>query len=281
MKYARICVVVFALAIAVSSNAGASPLGLFQNPTPEFPFALDPLRDGALVGGGLVLYGSSLYLQSIKPAPNPSDINPVNIPFFDRAYPSNPSTTLTTLGDDISIALAALPLVLLPGRTGGEILTLGVMYGETLELAYSVDSLLKSAIVRYRPYAYSTTTLADFSNVRITESFPSANSSLAFAAAVFSGYAFDELYPDSSLRFWVWASGLGAATAVSGLLVAGGDHFVSDVVAGAVIGAASGFLVPLFHEHFRPITMKPGDAVSSIEINPGVGGIAVRLCLRP
>jgi membrane-associated phospholipid phosphatase len=269
MRHTRIRGIVIFLSLASALGAEASP------------FTLDPIGDAALIGGGLALYGGSLYLQSIKPAPSASDINPASIPFLDRAYPSNPQATLTTAGDAISIALAVLPLALLPGRQLGDILSLGVMYGETLELAYSIDSALKSTIMRYRPYAYSTTTSADFSVADIASSFPSANTSLAFSAAVFSGYVFDALYPDSSMKALVWASGLGVATAVSVLLVAGGDHFISDAVAGAAIGAASGFLVPFFHEHLHAIKTRSSDAVSSIEIEPSFGGIAARLSLRP
>jgi len=269
MKPTRISVVV--LSLSLGAALGAESL----------PFALDPLEDGVLLGGGLALYGGSLYLQSIKPAPSATGLDPADIPFFDRAYPANPLNTVVSVGDDLSIAMAILPLILLPGRSGGDIFTLGVMYAETLELTYSVDSLLKSVIVRYRPYAYSTSTPADFSNPYISASFPSSNASLAFSAAAFTGYVFDELNPNSSMKVWVWASGLGLATAVSTLLVAGGNHFVSDVVAGGAIGAASALLVPFLHERIRAIKTRAGSAVSSIRIEPSLGGIAARLTFAP
>ena len=245
------------------------------------PFALDPVGDGVLAGGGLAIYGGSLALQTLKPAPDALAVDPAGIPLFDRAYPSAPSATLTNVGDYTSIAMAVLPLLLLPGRSGSDILTLGIMYAETLEIAYSVDSLLKSTVVRYRPYAYSTSTPADFSNPAIAESFPSANSTLAFAAASFAGYAFGELYPDSRLRPWIWASGLALSAAVSTFLVAGGDHFVSDAVTGAAIGAASGILVPLLHERFASAKVGSRGAAGSLSIAPGPGSLLLRVALLP
>ncbi len=269
MGRARVpCIAFF---ISITATLGANTM----------PFALDPLGDGLLAGGGLAVYGGSLYLQSIKPAPNASAVDPASIPFFDKAYPANPSSTLTSVGDYTSIAMAALPLILLPGRSGSDILTLGVMYAETLEVAYSLDSILKSTIVRYRPYAYSTSTPADFSTSYVSASFPSANSTLAFAATSFAGYAFGELYPDSKLLPWIWASGLGLSAAVSTFLVAGGNHFISDTVAGAAIGAASGILVPLLHERFAAIKTGSGCAISSLSISPGFGSLMLRLSLRP
>lgn len=267
------CILVILLGFFASSfHLDADSLGLF--------LALDPLEEAALIGGGLVLYGGSLFLQSRKPMPDKTAVDPAAIPFFDRIYPSNPSATLSSVGDDLALASVAMPLWLLSGRSSGEILTLGVMYVETLELAYGVDSLLKSAVVRYRPYAYSTSTPANFSNSDITASFPSSHTTLAFSAAVFTGYFFDELNPDSNLKALVWASGLGVAAAVSTLLVASGDHFISDVVAGSIIGAASGFLVPFLHERVQAIKSQSG-GVSSAELELIAGGINVRLGLRP
>jgi len=282
-KLASIGSLVVLLAFSASAFAEGATAGGSGSPqpSPSFPFSLDPLAEVALFGGGVVLYGGSLYLEPKKPAPNKAAVDPGSIPFFDRLYPSAPSAALSTAGDDLALASSALPLVLLFGRSGSEMLTLGVMYIETLGLAYGMDSILKSVVVRYRPYAYSTSTPADFSNSEITASFPSSHATLAFSAAVFTGYVFGELNPDSNLRPWVWGSGLAVAAVVSTLRVASGDHFLSDVVTGGVIGAASGFLVPLLHGRIHAIKTKPTDAVSGIELEPTAGGIALRLSLRP
>jgi len=283
MKLAFMCGFIALLGIVASPGAEGAPAdpSVIPQSSLGFRFALDPLADAALIGGSLALFGGSLYLESKKPMPDKAAADPSTIPFFDRIYPSNPSSTLSTVGDDLAIASAGLPLVLLFGRSGEEILTLSVMYIETLGLAYGFDSLLKSAVVRYRPYAYSSSTPADFSNSEITASFPSSHATLAFSAAVFTGYVFDELNPDSNMKVWVWTAGLGVAAVVSTLRVASGDHFVSDVVAGSLIGAASGFLVPFLHERLHAAKTRSSDAVSGVELAWTAGGIAVRLSLRP
>jgi undecaprenyl-diphosphatase len=283
IKTALVGTFVVLLACAGSAFAEAAPADASGSPQPPpvFPFALDPLADAALMAGGLALYGGSFYLESKKPAPDKSAVDPHSIPFFDRVYPSAPSSALATAGDDLALASAALPIVLLFGRSGGEILTLGVMYLETLGLAYGLDSLLKSAVVRYRPYSYSSSTPADFSNSEIAASFPSSHATLAFSAAVFTGYVFDELSPGSNMKVWVWTAGLGIAAAVSTLRIASGDHFLSDVLAGSAIGAASGFLVPFLHERLRTAKTKRNGAVSGVELGWTGGGIAVTLNLKP
>jgi len=263
--------------------ADATPIGSSGTAQvrPDFPFVLDPLADAALIGGAGGLYGLSLFVESRKPMPEKAAVDPRSIPFFDRLYPSAPSAALTTAGDDLALASAALPLVLLFGRSGSQMLTLGVMYIETLGFAYGVDSLLKGAVVRYRPYAYSPSVPADFSNSEITASFPSSHATLAFSAAVFTGFVFDELNPDSNMKILVWTAGLGMAAVVSTLRVASGDHFLSDVAAGAAIGSASAFLIPFLHERLQAAKTKTSGPVSNIELAPTAGGIALKVSLRP
>lgn len=277
MKLVRPCIVIALLSAAIPFAAQAAPAD------GAFPFALDPLRDGAIVAGGLALYGGSLYLQTLKPAPDAAQVDASSIPCFDRVYPAKPSTALSSVGDYMAIGLAALlPAATVQGRSGGELLELGAMYGETLELAYSVDSLLKSVVVRYRPYVYATTTTADFGNSDIAASFPSSHATLAFSAAVFTGIVFDKLHPDSRWKAAVWIGGLGIATAASSLLVLSGDHFPSDVVAGAAIGAISAALVPLLHERREGIDSESSDGrQAALSVSPAFGGFVATLRLAP
>jgi membrane-associated phospholipid phosphatase len=235
-----------------------------------FPFRLSPVKEAAIGAVGLGLYGSSFYLQSIKPNPNQSALDPAAIPFFDRLYTTSHSAWMGTAADVLTVATALVPAALIPGLGGSELLTVGVMYAETLGMAYAVDASLKSIVTRYRPYAYAASP-ADFSNSDIAASFPSNHASIAFASAVFAGYVFDEIHPDSPWRPLVWASGLGLATVTSVFRVASGDHFPSDVVAGAAIGALCGYLVPLFHKKAANPNA-PG-----IAVNPIPGGLLVVL----
>lgn len=113
----------------------------------------------------------------------------------------------------------------------------------------------KYAFARSRPYARAArigrsddddADLGDDANV----SFYSGHTSYAFALAVSSGTV-------ASLRGYrgagyVWAAGLGLATATAYLRVAADQHYVTDVVGGAALGSAFGFLFPyLLH---RPVT---------------------------
>jgi membrane-associated phospholipid phosphatase len=82
-------------------------------------------------------------------------------------------------------------------------------------------------------------------------SFASGHASLAFAVAVSTG-SLASLRKDQG-KEWVWATGLGFAAVTGYLRVAADRHYVTDVLAGAAIGAATGWVVP------RLIDRRPKD----------------------
>jgi membrane-associated phospholipid phosphatase len=84
-------------------------------------------------------------------------------------------------------------------------------------------------------------------------SFCSGHSQAAFVMAAASGTA-------ASLRGYdlapaVWAGGMSVAVAVAWLRIAADRHYLSDVLAGGVIGSAIGVLLPLgFHGRAERLT---------------------------
>jgi len=87
-------------------------------------------------------------------------------------------------------------------------------------------------------------------------SFVSGHSSLAFAMAVSVG-SLSSLRGDEG-KEWVWATGLTCAAATSYLRVAADRHYLTDVLAGAALGAAVGWVVPRLFDR-RP---EEGEAVA-------------------
>ncbi|MCW2118100.1 phosphatase PAP2 family protein [Flavobacterium sp. 7A] len=92
-------------------------------------------------------------------------------------------------------------------------------------LSYGLVTILKNAVKSHRPDASDQL------------SFPSGHSAIAFtnAALLFQEYKDDNL--------WYASSGFLFATATGVLRIANNKHFASDVLVGAGIGLASGFLV--------------------------------------
>ena len=78
-------------------------------------------------------------------------------------------------------------------------------------------------------------------------SFPSAHTSMSFAGASFASYVFWKYNPESKWRILVTAISYSLAATVAVLRVASGNHFATDVLAGALIGTAIGIGIPALH----------------------------------
>lgn len=124
-----------------------------------------------------------------------------------------------------------------------------LLIAEAAAIASSLNQVVKFAAGRERPFVHvlpseqKATTAAPADN---NTSFYSGHTNFAFALAVASGTV-------ASLRgyrwaHWVWIVGLAVATATGYLRIAGDRHYFTDVVTGAAVGSAVGFLTPwLFH----------------------------------
>ncbi len=218
-----------------------------------------------------------VYFQSIKASPSPSGPNANAVPFFDRLYPAGHSIPLGYVATGLVTLAILTPAAALPGMSADQALETGAMYAETLGIAVGFSLSLKSVVFRYRPYAYSAAPAA-FANPDIVNSFPSNHTTLAFASAIFAGYVFDSSHPDSPYRWAVWGAGLSLATTTAVLRVLSGDHFLSDVVAGAALGAACGFIVPRLHT-IGAGEPRPGGTGLSFELLPD--GATLKLSFAP
>jgi membrane-associated phospholipid phosphatase len=107
-------------------------------------------------------------------------------------------------------------------------------------------------IDRYRPEAYNTSIPAEqrvSGNLR--NSFPAGHVALVATTCFFTAKVYSDYHPDSRLKWWLY----GGAAAATGYTIylrhMSGKHFPSDIVAGTVLGVASGILVPHFHKNKR------------------------------
>ncbi len=216
-------------------------------------FALDPLIDGLLLGTGVLLTGGELLLYDVmdinrrkyeEKSYSKSDVNA-----FDRKLIRPYSKIHGDASDFLIIASLTTPVALL-STDKNDWFTNGVMYLETILVANGLKETLKLAVNRPRPYIYSGSDNlpeSDLNDGGWAKSFPSGHTTLAFASATFLTYTFCRYFRNSPWRIPVSIGSYALATGVAVLRVSSGKHFLSDVLLGAAIGSAVGFLVPFLH----------------------------------
>jgi membrane-associated phospholipid phosphatase len=174
--------------------------------------------------------------------------NPNAINAFDRAVMFPYHKNIDTLSQIGAYGLLILPAVSLIGNITdlNAVATYGVMYAEAFLLTYGTKEMLKNAIIRYRPYCY----YGDIPSGKETDyddSFPSGHTSLAFMSAGFFTSTFFTEYPDSTWKLPIAGVSYVLATAVAASRIYSGNHFLTDVIAGAAIGSLYGYLIPWLH----------------------------------
>lgn len=137
---------------------------------------------------------------------------------------------------------------------------------QAVSIATVLEEGVKYAAGRLRPYAwYGQLPPGRDRNL----SFYSGHTSFAFATAAAAGTIFElRGYPGASAALGL---GLAAATAVGYLRMAADQHYFTDVLAGAAVGGAVGFLVPWLFHRPRAEAPRPGDVL------PAPGGFAIAL----
>lgn len=215
------------------------------------PFKLNVLNDSIILGVSGGLAGSAfLYSDIFKAKANNYEKNSYkksDVIVFDQIFMNSYNKTLDFVGTGTMILSMASPFVLFC-TPPSQWLTIGTMFAETLLLAQGVKEWIKNLVYRPRPYMY----YENFPQDKIDDgdwncSFPSGHTTLSFAGAAFLSYVFSCYYPKSSWKYAVYGISFGTAILTGILRMCSGNHFFTDVLAGAIIGTGCGFLIPFMH----------------------------------
>lgn len=251
-----------------------------------FPYALGR-RDALLLpaAAGLALLG-----DAVAPERDPltreriAVLSPGDINGFDRAAARSWSESWGTASDrgrDALVGAAALvsfaPLAL-DGRWR-DATTLGVMFVEAALLVGGATYTAKELAGRRRPWAYNTSlsveervALAQADPREASRSFFSGHASAAFTLATLLSTVYADVHGRSGASDALWAASLSLAALTGYARVRAGQHYPSDVLVGAAVGAAVGTLVPALH--------RPGPA-RAVQLSAGAGGFEVRVSWGP
>ena len=125
------------------------------------------------------------------------------------------------------------------------------IYIESLATTAALYTITAGLVDRSRPYVYDNS--GDTSNDRRFKnngqrSFYSGHVAATATATFFAAKAYSDFNPDANGKVWVWTGAAVLPASVGILRMEAGQHFLTDVLLGYVLGAGTGILVPELHK---------------------------------
>jgi membrane-associated phospholipid phosphatase len=125
------------------------------------------------------------------------------------------------------------------------------LYIESLATTAAIYTITAGLVNRSRPYVYDnsgeTTNDRRFKN-NGQRSFYSGHVAATATATFFAAKAYSDFNPDANGKVWVWTGAAALPAAVGVCRMEAGQHFLTDVLLGYVLGAGTGILVPELHK---------------------------------
>lgn len=232
-----------------------------------FPYKLSFNNEVLIISSGLILNSTydilneSNYVRTL----NENELNKLNkneINNFDRSAAEYWSPKYSDYSDYLrntlrySPALFAIPYI--KDKAWNKIITLGLIYAEGYYLTAGVTRSTKILVQRKRPYLYNTSTISyteklDLSNENNSYySFFSGHASAAFYSATFISKVYYDIFGADKWFYILSAFSYTTASSVAYFRVKAGEHYPSDVLIGALVGTATGYLMPQVHKKQDP-----------------------------
>ena len=271
MKKLKIWLTLFLLVVWTNGLLAQSQPFVYELKKRDF-FIL-PLSFGMWVlGGSVSAKNSSITLDEIALL----DRNDINR--FDRCATYNWSLEWSDRSDLFrdgvvwpAVLLLSIPPLFHTNFT--HTLTVATMFAESYFLLKGITAITKTTVARKRPFVYNMDysieeRLAQSSN-SVYLSFFSGHTATAFWAATFLSKVMNDIHGNSVWTKLLWGTSLSLAALTGYARVKAGMHYPSDVIVGAVLGFAIGYLIPALHKK------KNGDLLSLL-ISPHRIGFSMK-----
>jgi membrane-associated phospholipid phosphatase len=210
-------------------------------------------KDAWVVGAGIATLGIGYIVNNSADRATLEDINRLNkndVNAFDRKAIDNYSMTAHKTSNILVYTALAMPITAFLSKKGcQEKIAIPVMGLEALAFSTGITSIVKATVKRYRPYTYNTAlTTTERTNSGARKSFPSGHTCNAAVATFFAAKVLTDLYPNSKYKPLIWTAAVTIPALTGYMRYKAGKHFPTDVIAGYVIGASIGYLVPALHK---------------------------------
>ena len=272
-------------AVAVLLLVAAAPAQArsWADAGPGDKVGIDLPVDVAITSVGLAAFVvPELLKESLAPASCvvcSRDLNGVDATFHDaltgRGLSRKAADTASNVWAFALLPLASVGGALLatgPHASDGAGLRAAVIVLESSVLSAAAVQSFKFVVARERPFAryghgdststYSTTDRDSHLG------FPSGHTALATSLGV--SLAMTASLEDSRAAPWLWGAAAAMSLSTGALRIIAEKHYFTDVAAGALLGAASGVIVPLLHRR--------GSALGGqVSVAPGVVSFAIAM----
>ncbi|HEY0979074.1 MAG TPA: phosphatase PAP2 family protein [Flavobacteriales bacterium] len=213
--------------------------------------------DGPLIAAGTAAFITGMKAQNARPALNGEEVlglGSFSVPGLDRAAlridPSGQERAMHISDRVMYGTLAAPALLLLDGRVRKEWLGVYTLYFETAAITSGMQAWSCVSAGRYRPITYiESATLEQRVDQRNTNSFYSGHTANTAMASFFMAQVLSDMHPELGAKRWLLYGAAAVPPAVVGYYrIQAGKHFPTDVLTGALMGAATGVMVPWLHK---------------------------------
>jgi membrane-associated phospholipid phosphatase len=218
----------------------------------QSPYKISWEKDGYILGVGSTTTLTGFLLYRSVSSPTPTEVNQLSrtsVNSLDRSATYRFSETADKTSDILYGIAACAPIILLTDhRIKNDWRTIALMYIETWSFIGSTSMLSKGLVKRFRPYVYHPNVSLDkklSSDAKM--SFFSNHTTTAFASAVFISTVYSDYYPRSEWKPYIWTGSLLTASFIGYLRYEAGMHFPTDILVGAMIGSAIGYVIPWIH----------------------------------
>lgn len=202
--------------------------------------------------GGTSIYGMTIiYSKKSTPVSVIENLNKNNVPVFDRWTAGWHDANMDRISYYPFYGVMPLPLFLLLDKDmkkdRGRI---GLMYLE----AFAFEGITYTSAVyfadRFRPDVYDVNLDMSYrTNGNFRNSFFAGHVAVTALSTFFISKVYDDYHPYSNVKWVLYGASAAATIGMGYMRLEAGKHFTSDIVVGAAVGTACGFLVPIVHKN--------------------------------
>jgi len=223
----------------------------------QIPYTLSPGTDIPILGFGTFTMSYALFLHKNHPVltqVQASAIDTTLLGIFDLPtihYNNKTADKISTIMLGLSFLSVGAPL--LDSRMQDNYGTYLAIQGETILNGLGTYGSFKNTVNRPRPYmcTSSDTTCMRFSK-GATSSFPSGHVTMTACNTFYTAKIINDISHNTALKIGAWTTASIYPAIVAYLRVKSGKHYPTDVIAGYLIGAATGILIADLHQLRAP-----------------------------